>query len=63
MDDILAARYSNNEEGEDEDNKEEKKDNEEEKEYEEEAKMEEGKILTPHCPTFSTTATYTKPFT
>ena len=54
IDDILAARDSNDEEGEEEDDEEEDEEDEE---------MEEGEILPPLCPTFQTTSTNTNPFT
>ena len=54
IDDILAARDSDDEEGEEEGDKEE---------YEEDKEMEEGEIPPPCCPTFCTTSTNTNPFT
>ena len=56
IDDILAARDSNDKEGEEEDDEEEDK-------YEEDTEIEEGEILPPHQPTFWTTGTNTNPFT
>ena len=56
IDDILAARDSNDKEGEEEDDEEEDK-------YKKNPEMEEGEILPPCCPAFWTTGTNTNPFT